>query len=106
MALKRSQGNAGRVCRRERTFTFRFNRRRTPMAAFQPLLSLGRSRKFTTYNQLEWVESTGSAGTFSIEILGSPDCGIVPSLIMIQEVVRFFGTPGSWLVRIERLSVV
>lgn len=33
-------------------FTFRFNRRRTPMAAFQTLLGLGSQRPPTTYNQL------------------------------------------------------
>jgi transposase-like protein len=40
-------------------FTFRFNRRRTPMAAFQTLLGLGSQRPPTTYNQLYEVESTG-----------------------------------------------
>ncbi len=40
-------------------FTFRFNRRRTPMAAFQTLLGLGSQRPPTTYNQLYGVESTG-----------------------------------------------
>ncbi len=37
-------------------FTFRFNRRRTPMAAFQTLLGLGAQRAPTTYNQLYAVE--------------------------------------------------
>ena len=37
-------------------FTFRFNRRRTPMAAFQTLLGLGTQRAPTTYNQLYGVE--------------------------------------------------
>jgi transposase-like protein len=37
-------------------FTFRFNRRRTPMAAFQTLLGLGSQRPPTTYNQLYGVE--------------------------------------------------
>ena len=37
-------------------FTFRFNRRRTPMAAFQTLLGLGAQRPPTTYNQLYGVE--------------------------------------------------
>jgi urease accessory protein UreE len=37
-------------------FTFRFNRRRTPMAAFQTLLGLGTQRQPTTYNQLYEVE--------------------------------------------------
>ncbi|MGQ0665656.1 MAG: IS1595-like element ISAbc1 family transposase, partial [Nitrospiraceae bacterium] len=36
--------------------TFRFNRRRTPMAAFQTLLGLGSQRPSTTYNQLYGVE--------------------------------------------------
>lgn len=40
-------------------FTFRFNRRYTPMAAFQTLLGLGTQRAPTTYNQLYRVESTG-----------------------------------------------
>jgi transposase-like protein/ribosomal protein L37AE/L43A len=40
-------------------FTFRFNRRRTPMAAFQTLLGLGSQRNPTTYKQLYVVESTG-----------------------------------------------
>jgi transposase-like protein len=40
-------------------FAFRFNRRRTPMAAFQTLLGLGALRGPTTYNQLYAVESTG-----------------------------------------------
>lgn len=40
-------------------FTFRFNRRRTPMAAFQTLLGLGSQRPPTTYNQLYGVDSTG-----------------------------------------------
>jgi transposase-like protein len=40
-------------------FTFRFNRRRTPMAAFQTLLGLGSQRPPTTYNQLYGVELTG-----------------------------------------------
>lgn len=40
-------------------FTFRFNRRRTPMAAFQTLLGLGTQHPPTTYNQLYNVESTG-----------------------------------------------
>jgi len=37
-------------------FTFRFNRRRTPMAAFQTLLGLGAQRAPITYNQLYGVE--------------------------------------------------
>ncbi len=37
-------------------FTFRFNRRRTPMAAFQTLLGLGTQQQPTTYNQLYEVE--------------------------------------------------
>ena len=40
-------------------FTVRFNRRRTPMAAFQPLLGLGSQQPPTTYNQLYGVELTG-----------------------------------------------
>jgi transposase-like protein len=40
-------------------FTFRFNRRRTPMAAFQTLLGLGSQRMPTTYKELYAVESTG-----------------------------------------------
>jgi transposase-like protein/ribosomal protein L37AE/L43A len=40
-------------------FTFRFNRRRTPMAAFQTLLGLGTQLAPTTYRQLYAVESTG-----------------------------------------------
>jgi len=33
-------------------FTFRFNRRRTPMAAFQTLLGLGSTQPPTTYRQI------------------------------------------------------
>jgi len=40
-------------------FTFRFNRRRPPPAAFQTLLGLGAQRGPTTYHQLYLVESTG-----------------------------------------------
>jgi len=40
-------------------FTFRFNRRRTPMAAFQTLLGLGGQQSPTTYKELYAVESTG-----------------------------------------------
>jgi len=40
-------------------FTFRFNRRRTPMAAFQTLLGLGALNHPTTYKQLYGVEATG-----------------------------------------------
>jgi transposase-like protein len=40
-------------------FTFRFNRRRMPMAAFQTLLGLGTQRAPTTYKQLYGVESNG-----------------------------------------------
>jgi transposase-like protein len=40
-------------------FTFRFNRRRTPQAAFQTLLGLGAQRGPTTYQQLYEVEPTG-----------------------------------------------
>ncbi len=40
-------------------FAFRFNRRRTPMAAFQTLLGLGSLHGPTTYDQLYAVESTG-----------------------------------------------
>lgn len=40
-------------------FTFRFNRRRTPMAAFQTLLGLGAQQPPTTYNMLYGVEPTG-----------------------------------------------
>ena len=40
-------------------FTFRFNRRRTPMAAFQTLLGLGSLHQPTTYNQLYRVEPNG-----------------------------------------------
>ncbi|MBI5710652.1 MAG: IS1595 family transposase [Candidatus Eisenbacteria bacterium] len=40
-------------------FTFRFNRRRTPMAAFQTLLGLGAQCPPTTYDELYGVESTG-----------------------------------------------
>ena len=40
-------------------FAFRFNRRRTPMAAFQTLLGLGTLHGPTTYDQLYAVESTG-----------------------------------------------
>jgi len=39
--------------------TFRFNRRRTPPAAFQTLLGWGAQRGPTTYHQLYLVESTG-----------------------------------------------
>lgn len=40
-------------------FTFRFNRRRTPMAAFQTLLGLGSQQGATTHHQLYAMESTG-----------------------------------------------
>ena len=40
-------------------FTFRFNRRRTPMAAFQTLLGLGSQQQPTTYKQLYGVELNG-----------------------------------------------
>jgi len=40
-------------------FTFRFNRRRTPMAAFKTLLGLGAQQSPTTYNMLYGVELTG-----------------------------------------------
>jgi hypothetical protein len=40
-------------------FTFRFNRRRTPMAAFQSLLSLTGAHEPTTYKMLYGSESTG-----------------------------------------------
>lgn len=40
-------------------FTFRFNRRLTPMAAFQTLLGLGALHTPTTYNMLYGVETTG-----------------------------------------------
>jgi transposase-like protein len=40
-------------------YTFRFNRRRTPMAAFQTLLGLGSQHQPTTYNQLYRVEANG-----------------------------------------------
>ena len=40
-------------------YTFRFNRRRTPMAAFQTLLGLGSQHQPTTYNQLYRVEPNG-----------------------------------------------
>jgi transposase-like protein len=40
-------------------FTFRFNRRRTPMAAFQTLLGLAAQHQPTTYKRLYGVESTG-----------------------------------------------
>jgi len=40
-------------------FAFRFNRRRTPQAAFQTLLGLGAQRSPTTYQELYAVESTG-----------------------------------------------
>ena len=40
-------------------FTFRFNRRHTPMAAFQTLLGLGSQHGATTYHQLYAVEPTG-----------------------------------------------
>jgi len=40
-------------------FTFRFNRRRTPMAAFQTLLGLGSQQPPTTYKQLYGVELNG-----------------------------------------------
>lgn len=40
-------------------FAFRFNRRRTPQAAFQTLLGLGAQRGPTTYQQLYEVEPTG-----------------------------------------------
>jgi len=37
-------------------FTFRFNRRHSPMAAFQTLLGLGGQQGATTYKQLCAVE--------------------------------------------------
>ena len=40
-------------------FVFRFNRRRTPMAAFQSLLGLTSRHKPTTYKMLYGAESTG-----------------------------------------------
>ena len=40
-------------------FAYRFNRRRTPMAAFQTLLGLGTQHPPTTYKELYGVESTG-----------------------------------------------
>ena len=40
-------------------YTFRFNRRRTPMAAFQTLLGLGSQHQPTTYHQLYGVELNG-----------------------------------------------
>ena len=40
-------------------FTFRFNRRRTPMAAFQTLLGLGSQQAPTTHKALYGVDSTG-----------------------------------------------
>ncbi|MGH7751482.1 MAG: IS1595 family transposase, partial [Gemmatimonadales bacterium] len=40
-------------------FVFRFNRRRTPMAAFQSLLGLTGQHGPTTYNGLRGAESTG-----------------------------------------------
>ena len=40
-------------------FAYRFNRRRTPMAAFQTLLGLGAQHPPTTYQELYGVESTG-----------------------------------------------
>ena len=40
-------------------FAFRFNRRQTPMAAFQTLLGLGTQRPPTTYKQLYGVELNG-----------------------------------------------
>jgi transposase-like protein len=40
-------------------FTFRFNRRNSPMAAFQTLLGLGSQQGATTYHQLYAVEPTG-----------------------------------------------
>ena len=39
-------------------FTFRVNRRRTPMAAFQTLLGLATARRPTTYEMLFGSEST------------------------------------------------
>ncbi|MDF0653126.1 MAG: IS1595 family transposase, partial [Nitrospira sp.] len=39
--------------------TFRFNRRRTPMAAFQTLLGLATRHGPTPYNRLYVSESTG-----------------------------------------------
>ena len=40
-------------------FVFRFNRRRTPMAAFQSLLGLTGQHRATTYRGLYDAESTG-----------------------------------------------
>ena len=40
-------------------FVFRFNRRRTPMAAFQTLLGLAGQHTPTTYKMLYGGESTG-----------------------------------------------
>jgi hypothetical protein len=40
-------------------FAFRFNRRRTPMAAFQTLLGIGSRVETVTYNMLCASESSG-----------------------------------------------
>jgi len=40
-------------------YTFRFNRRRLPMAAFQTLLDLGAQRGLTPYTQLYCSERRG-----------------------------------------------
>jgi hypothetical protein len=40
-------------------FTFRFNRRRTPMAAFQSLFGLTGAHEPTTYTMLDGLELTG-----------------------------------------------
>jgi transposase-like protein len=48
-------------------YTFRFNRRRTPMAAFQTLLGLQSQQQPTTYRS---IVTAGSGGTNPAELTG------------------------------------
>jgi len=55
----RLQGVDGNVPPHVNEFVFRFNRRRTPMAAFQSLLGLTARHTPTTYKMLYSGESSG-----------------------------------------------
>ncbi len=56
-ALQQLENDGASACDDE--FTFRFNRRRSPMAAFQTLLALATLHGPTTYHRLYASESTG-----------------------------------------------
>jgi hypothetical protein len=60
-------------------FTFRFNRRNTPVAAFQTLLGLGSQQSATTYNHLCRMEQTGLARR------GFPHCRIFLAFARISD---------------------